>query len=98
MMATRPQGDPCIASSRSAVSVDSFATNPMVGATPAMDATEMNAAVAMTGACRPTPLSSLMSRVESCLSITPTMRNSADLNSACPITRARPARALACVP
>ena len=65
---------------------------------PAIEAMEMNAAVAMTGACRPTPLSSVMSRVDSWRSITPTIRNSADLNSACAITSARPASALACVP
>ena len=65
MIATSPHGEPCSASSSSAVRVDSFATNPMVGAIPAIEATEMNAAVAMTGACRPTPLSSSMSRVDS---------------------------------
>ena len=76
----------------------SFATNPIVGMTPTIDATAMIENVAITGACRPTPLSSPMSRVESCRSITPTTRNSADLNSAWLISSARPASAASCVP
>ena len=54
--------------------------------------------VAITGACRPTPLSSSMSRVESWRSITPTTRNSADLNSAWLSSSARPASAASRVP
>lgn len=63
--ATIPQPAPSVASCRSAVSAVSFATKPSVGMTPAIEAIERKAAVAMTGAWRPRPESSPMSRVES---------------------------------
>ena len=63
--ATMPQISPPAASWSSAVSAPSFATKPIVGMTPTIDAIAMNEQTAMTGACRPRPLSSSMSRVES---------------------------------
>ena len=79
--------------SMSEVSTASFATKPTVGASPTIEPTATIEAIARVGACLPTPESSPMSRVDSCRSITPTTRNSADLNSACPTSRARPASA-----
>ena len=51
--------------SRSDVSAASFATKPTVGASPTIDAIAMIENVASVGACRPTPESSPMSRVDS---------------------------------
>ena len=98
MSATMPHGSPPTASCSSAVSAPSFATKPSVGMMPTIDATAMNENTAITGAWRPTPLSSRMSRVDSWRSTTPTTRNSADLNSAWLSSSARPASAASRVP
>ena len=79
-------------SSRSVDTVASFATNPTVPGTPAMDAAAAAARTTSAGLFRPSPDSSRMSRVPVVRSMAPTIMNNVALNRACDTVRASPAR------
>ena len=84
--------------STAAARADSFATKPMSGGSPAIEAAAMVAVAASTGARRPRPWSWVRSRVPVPLSMMPTAKKSVDLKSACDITRASVAKAADLLP
>lgn len=89
---------PSRASPMSAAYTLSFATKPVNGGTPAIDAPASSATTASAGADRPTPESRRRSRVPVWRSTMPTTRKSTDLNRAWAPSIATPASAAARVP